>query len=87
MISKDDFKTLEKYENDFRNAVNGYIRGIYQSDVLLLMPIYKKMGYDLSNPNCSDCVLGMFKRLANEYYKIKEGKDGRKKGRKTQEGQ
>lgn len=84
-LTKNDFEILERYTSDFRNASNGFIRGIYHSDVILLLPIYKSIGYELSNPSCSDCVLTMFKRLGTYYEKNKEIYGDKKIRRKKKE--
>lgn len=70
MLTKTDLKTLQPYESHFKTAKLGYIRGIYHSDIQLLLPLYNKLGYKLNNPNCADCILVMFKKLGEAYDKI-----------------
>lgn len=84
-LTKSDLEILGKYETDFRNAKNGFIRGIYHSDVVLLSPIYKSIGYELSNPSCSDCILTMFKRLGTYYENNKDIYGDKKVKRKKKE--
>jgi hypothetical protein len=69
MITKEQFKTLQPFEQHLKTAKLGYIRGVYHSDIQMVLPIYHKLGYKLANPNCADCVLTMFKVLGNEYDK------------------
>lgn len=82
MLSKEQYKTLSQFEQHFQTAKHGYIRGVYSSDVITVAPIYSSLGYTLSNPSCSDCVLTMFKILGNEYEKY-----NKRYGRKKQEGE
>lgn len=84
-LTKNDFEILDKYAVNFRNARNGFIRGVYHSDIVLLSPIYKSIGYELSNPSCSDCVLTMFKRLGTYYENNKEIYGDKKIRRKKKE--
>lgn len=81
MITKEQFKTLQPFERHLKTARLGYIRGVYHSDIQMVLPIYSKLGYKLTNPNCADCVLTMFKVLGNEYdkYKNKENKNVKRK--------
>lgn len=69
MITKEQYKTLKPFEQHLKTASLGYIRGVYHSDIQMVLPIYSKLGYKLTNPNCADCVLTMFKVLGNEYNK------------------
>ena len=76
MITKEQYKTLQPFEQHLKTAKLGYIRGVYHSDIQTVLPIYSKLGDKLSNPNCADCVLTMFKVLGNEYDKyIKKNED------------
>ena len=76
MITKEQYKTLQPFEQHLKTAKLGYIRGVYHSDIQTVLPIYSKLGHKLSNPNCADCVLTMFKVLGNEYDKyIKKTED------------
>ena len=68
-LSKSDIKTLKEYETHLRRAKDGYVRGIYTTDLNVLEPIYNRLGQRLENRNCSTCVLGMLTYLADEYYK------------------
>ena len=72
MITKEQFNTLQLFEQHFTTAKLGYIRGVYHSDIQAVLPIYSKLGYKLTNPNCADCVLVMFKTLGIEYEKYKK---------------
>jgi hypothetical protein len=69
MITKEQFKTLQPFERHLKTARLGYIRGVYHSDIQMVLPIYSKLGHKLTNPNCADCVLTMFKVLGDEYNK------------------
>ena len=68
-LNKQQIKSLEQYEPHFKTAKNGYIRGVYYNDISAVLPIYTALGYKLTNPNCGECVLTMFKQLADAYYK------------------
>lgn len=83
MITKEQYKELKPYEQHFKTAQLGYIRGVYHSDIQSVLPIYSKLGHKLSNPNCADCVLTMFKVLGVEYDKYKN-KEDKKCQEKTQ---
>ena len=82
MINKEQHKILSQFEPHFKSAKLGYVRGVYSSDITVLAPIYNSLGYKLSNPNCSGCVLTMFKTLGEEYEKY-----NKRYGRKKQEGE
>lgn len=69
MLTKSQFNILRKYEQHFKTAKNGYIRGVYYNDIQEVLPIYTALGYKLTNPNCGDCVLVMFKQLGEHYNK------------------
>lgn len=69
LLTKAQIKILEKYESHFQTAKNGYIRGIYYADIQEVLPVYTALGYKLSNPNCGECVLTMFKQLGEAYNK------------------
>lgn len=71
-MTKEQYKILKPYEKHFNTAKNSYIHGVYQSDISTLLPIYASLGGKLSNPNCSDCVLTMFRVLGREYEKYKK---------------
>lgn len=68
-LNKKDKSVLEQYEVHLKRAVDGYVRGIYTTDLDVLTPIYAKFGLQLENKHCSTCVLGMMKFLATQYYK------------------
>jgi hypothetical protein len=68
VLSKQDTNTLKEYEIHLRRAKDGYVRGIYTSDLNRLEPIYNKLGQQLENRHCASCVLGMLTFLANEYF-------------------
>lgn len=67
-LSKADIKTLSQYEVHLKRAKDGYVKGIYTSDLNVLEPIYNKLGHQLENRNCATCVLGMMTILANTYF-------------------
>lgn len=71
-INSDEFTVLSQYEKNFDQARSDYIRGIYSRDIETVRPIYERIGYKLSNPNCGGCVLNMFKQLSKEYEIYKE---------------
>lgn len=71
-FDKRDLSILKEYEPHFRNASNGYVRGIYSVDIAKLEPLYRKMGYNISNKNCGSCLIGMLKKLGEAYGEIKE---------------
>lgn len=68
-LSKAELKILKDYEVHLNRAKDGYVRGIYNSDLDKLEPIYNKLGQYLENRHCSACVLGMLTFLSNVYYK------------------
>lgn len=82
-LESKDIEILKKYENTFRTAKHGFIRGIYSSDINTVSPIYSKLGYTLTSSTCNDCVLTMFKQLGNIYNDYKDG--GKKTKRKKEE--
>lgn len=67
-LTKTELNTLKEYETHLKRAIDGYVRGIYTSDLNRLEPIYNKLGQQLENRQCSTCVLGMLTFLANEYF-------------------
>ena len=67
-LSKAEMKVLKEYETHLKRANDGYVRGIYNSDLNRLEPIYNRLGQQLENRHCSTCVLGMIKYLANIYF-------------------
>lgn len=69
-LDKADINVLSDYEQHFRNAKNGYMRGVYSSDISRLDPIYRKLGFKLSSPNCGSCVIGMLTKLGEIYNDI-----------------
>ena len=71
-INSDEFTVLSQYEKNFDQARSDYLRGIYSRDIETVRPIYERIGYKLSNPNCGGCVLNMFKQLSKEYEIYKE---------------
>lgn len=70
-LSKTDIKTLSQYEVHLKRATDGYVKGIYTSDLNNLEPIYNRLGHTLENRHCATCVLGMMTVLANAYYSTK----------------
>lgn len=77
MMTKEQYNILKQYEKHFSTARYGYVRGIYSSDIQLVSPIYAQLGYKLSNPNCGECILVMFKNLGIEYNKYINNKNER----------
>lgn len=73
-LSKTDNSTLKEYEVHLRRAKDGYVRGIYTTDLNRLEPIYNKLGQRLENRSCSTCVLGMLQYLADVYYSLNKTK-------------
>ena len=73
-LSKTDNSTLKEYEVHLRRAKDGYVRGIYTTDLNRLEPIYNKLGQRLENRSCSTCVLGMLQYLADVYYSLNKAK-------------
>ena len=71
-INSYEFIILSQYEKNFNQARSDYLRGIYSRDIETVKPIYERIGYKLSNPNCGGCVLNMFKQLSKEYEIYKE---------------
>lgn len=65
-LTKTDIKTLKEYSTHLQRAKDGYVRGIYDSDIIRLEPIYNKYGQHLENKHCASCVLGMLLFLANK---------------------
>lgn len=66
-LNKSDKAILSKYEIHLERAKNGYVRGLYSTDLDVLEPIYAKFGLHLENRHCSTCVLCMMKFLENKY--------------------
>lgn len=66
-INANEFIILSQYERNFDQARSDYLRGVYSRDIDTVKPIYERIGYKLSNPNCGGCVLNMFKQLSKEY--------------------
>lgn len=69
-LSKSETNTLKEYETHLKRAKDGYVRGIYTTDLNRLEPIYIKLGQRLENRSCSTCVLGMLNYLADVYYNL-----------------
>ena len=67
LLTKADIKTLKEYTIHLQRAKDGYVRGIYGSDLTRLEPIYNKYGQHLENKHCASCVLGMLLFLANKF--------------------
>lgn len=67
LLTKSDIKTLKEYTLHLQRAKDGYVKGLYSSDLAKLEPIYNKYGHQLENRHCSTCVLGMMIFLANKY--------------------
>ena len=55
-INSDEFTILSQYEKNFNQVRSDYLRGIYSRDIETVKPIYERIGYKLSNPNCGGCV-------------------------------
>lgn len=68
LLTKTEINTLKEYEPHFKRALDGYVRGIYTTDLNRLEPIYNKLGLQLENRNCSTCVLGMMQYLAKIHF-------------------
>lgn len=66
-LNKNDRAILKQYEVHLQRAKDGYVRGIYSTDLDILEPIYSKFGLHLENNHCSTCVLSMLKFLENKY--------------------
>jgi hypothetical protein len=75
LLTKTDIKTLKDYSAHLQRAKDGYVRGIYDSDLNRLEPIYNKYGQHLENKHCASCVLGMLLFLSNQYDKINTVKE------------
>ena len=69
-LNKADIKTLKEYEVHLNRAIDGYVRGIYTTDLNRLEPIYNALGQRLENRSCATCVLGMLRYLADAYFQI-----------------
>lgn len=69
LLTKTEINILTEYEPHLKRAQNGYVRGIYTTDLNRLEPIYNKLGFRLENRSCSTCVLGMLQNLAKIYFK------------------
>jgi hypothetical protein len=68
-LDNKDKSILKRYETHLIRANDGYVRGLYESDLNNLEPIYNKFGFYLENRHCSTCVLGMMQFLAERYFK------------------
>jgi hypothetical protein len=66
-LNKNDRAILKQYEVHLQRAKDGYVRGIYSTDLDTIEPIYSKFGLHLENKHCSTCVLSMLKFLENKY--------------------
>lgn len=72
MLTKEQYAILSSYTKHLNSAKCDYIRGVYSRDIETVRPIYESLGNKLTSPNCSYCVLQMFKVLAREYDKYTE---------------
>ena len=68
-LTKKETDILKDYEVHLNRALDGYIRGIYTTDLNKIEPIYNRLGYRLENRSCANCVLGMLNHLAKIYFK------------------
>lgn len=68
VLSKQEKATLKEYEQHLKRAKDGYVRGIYTTDLNRLEPIYNRLGQQLENRHCSTCVLGMLQYLSSIYF-------------------
>lgn len=67
-LTKQDKTVLKDYEQHLKRAADGYVRGIYTTDLNRLEPIYNRLGERLENRSCATCVLGMLQYLAKMYF-------------------
>lgn len=67
-LTKQDKTVLKDYEHHLKRAADGYVRGIYTTDLNRLEPIYNRLGERLENRSCATCVLGMLQYLAKVYF-------------------
>jgi hypothetical protein len=67
-LTKQDKTVLKDYEQHLKRAADGYVRGIYTTDLNRLEPIYNRLGERLENRSCATCVLGMLQYLAKVYF-------------------
>ena len=68
-LTKGEISILKDYEVHLNRALDGYVRGIYTTDLNKIEPIYNRLGYRLENRSCANCVLGMLNHLAKIYFK------------------
>lgn len=68
-LTKGEINILKDYEDHLNRALDGYVRGIYTTDLNKIEPIYNRLGYRLENRSCANCVLGMLNHLAKIYFK------------------
>lgn len=68
-LTKKETDILKDYEVHLNRALDGYVRGIYTTDLNKIEPIYNRLGYRLENRSCANCVLGMLNHLAKIYFK------------------
>lgn len=67
-FTKKERSVLEQYKIHLQRAKDGYVRGLYSTDLDVLSPLYAKFGMHLENKHCAACVLGMMQFLANKYF-------------------
>lgn len=79
MLTKEQYKILSNYTKHLNSAKCDYIRGVYSRDIEAVRPIYESLGNKFTSPNCSYCVLQMFKVLSQEYDKYTARYHGKEK--------
>lgn len=72
-MTKDQKKSLSTLEKHFRTAKVGYLRGVLQSEIALIVKLYIDLGGDpqYNRPSCSHCLLKMVTFLAQKYDETK----------------
>ena len=62
-------KILKKYENYLTTAYKSdYIRGLTQSDAMILSDIYGELGFTKPNLTCAACKLKLCRDLGRIYF-------------------
>lgn len=88
-MSEEDYILLQKpaYDKMMNNVIKyAVVRSMKPSELNDIRGVYERLGYKLTNPNCSSCVFNMVERIARHYFaamEIRTKKEIRHKDSKT----
>lgn len=69
MITKKEYKTLQKYTSAFNYATkSNCIPAFTKGEIDEMEIIYNGLGEKLASRKCGHCLLTMVQKLANEFY-------------------